>query len=417
MLLAGDVGTIPMRYVYLEDIYGEYDLPYTVPTDDYYCNLEGDWDLDGDGIFGEPPSLCDLGEDEVDWTPEPELYLGRLPADDAENMTMMVEKILSYEGHPAKGSWRNRVILAAAVFNDEIDCRSILDRQADMYLGDYECIKLYESAPLSDIQVEDTLTSENFIETFNRGALIVYCRGHGVQTALAQVDTTTYEWGNYSTVEEVYDLKNGGKLPLVMHCACLTGCINYPHGDCVGEALMKAPNGGAIIFLGSTREGFAEADFIFDYLFGPADLRPGIAFRKAKIDGLKYVMEHESLDEWHCRAFPIKGIMLGDPELQILTPSTEESATTEAGTFPSKTTSATGYMGVREEGGGAFWGATVLALLIIGTAALALTLSRRRKPHPPTKRAALGRRYCMNCGQMLGVGARFCPKCGSKVEE
>lgn len=321
ILLAGDIGTIPMRYVYLEEIYGDYIPPHQIPTDDYYCNLEGDWDLDGDGIFGEPPILCNLGKDEIDWTPEPGLYLGRLPADDVENMATMVEKILSYEQTPVEGDWRRRALLVAAVFDENTDCRFILDMQSDIYLEDYECIRLYESAPLSGDQINDTLTPENFIKAFNEGASIIYCRGHGDITCLSQWNSRYNSYEEYSTVEQIYDLTNDGKLPFVMHCTCLSGYLDYLDGDCIGEALMKAANGGAIIFLGSVRESFTEADFILDDLFGSANLRPGVAFRKAKLDGLEWTLEQGSLEDWKYRAFPIRGIMLGDPELQIIKPT------------------------------------------------------------------------------------------------
>src|SRR5207253_7865011 len=41
-------------------------------------------------------------------------------------------------------------------------------------------------------------------------------------------------------------LTNGHKLPLVVVMDCLNGYFVAPNLDCIGESLLKAPNGGAV---------------------------------------------------------------------------------------------------------------------------------------------------------------------------
>lgn len=87
-------GTIPMRYCYpFPNEHGsnkqlEEDI-YRVPTDAYYADLTGDWDSDGDGYFGE------FKEDRVNLVPE--IYIGRIPFDDAYSIETVLAKSVEYE--------------------------------------------------------------------------------------------------------------------------------------------------------------------------------------------------------------------------------------------------------------------------------------------------------------------------------
>ena len=111
VLLAGDAqdDLIPIRNVYNPDVYrvtegirsetvgGE----FYKPTDFYYADLTGIWDSDGDGNWGEAPQDNSFGFDEISWIPE--VYVGRLPANDAYELGIMVNKTLKYEKDPEIG--------------------------------------------------------------------------------------------------------------------------------------------------------------------------------------------------------------------------------------------------------------------------------------------------------------------------
>jgi len=115
VLLAGDVGFIPTRYVHNPDTAeGDPLLPYfpdgtLKPTDWYYAGLDGTWDDDGDGIYGESSEYSI--KDEMDW--EPEIAIGRLPANSYSELQAMVNKIINYEKFPADdANWYTTAIFA-----------------------------------------------------------------------------------------------------------------------------------------------------------------------------------------------------------------------------------------------------------------------------------------------------------------
>lgn len=87
-----------------------------VPTDHYYADLDGDWDLDGDGRCLEFPQ--DVGPGGVRW--DPDAIVGRLPVywDDGARLDELLESILTYETEPDP-SYRHRVLLPAAFLGFE----------------------------------------------------------------------------------------------------------------------------------------------------------------------------------------------------------------------------------------------------------------------------------------------------------
>ena len=93
-------GDVPMKYCY----------PYSgCPTDYYYADLTGNWDLDGDGRYGE--YFGDFGAGGVDrnW----DVIVGRIPYYGAiEVVDDVLAKIIDYENTAeTDASWRHNVLL------------------------------------------------------------------------------------------------------------------------------------------------------------------------------------------------------------------------------------------------------------------------------------------------------------------
>lgn len=90
LLLGGDADVVPER-----GCYGRAEVSYTdnsIPTDFYFGALDGDWNADGDSIWGEP-------EDNVDLLAE--VAVGRIPAGNAAEAQRQIDKIVAYEGWSA----------------------------------------------------------------------------------------------------------------------------------------------------------------------------------------------------------------------------------------------------------------------------------------------------------------------------
>lgn len=95
-------GDVPMKYCDPDQ--------YDAPTDSYYSDLTGRWDLDGDTLYGEHPD--DAGTGGVDFA-GPELYVCRIPnySTNLTSLDSILQKIITYENDMANESWRKSCLM------------------------------------------------------------------------------------------------------------------------------------------------------------------------------------------------------------------------------------------------------------------------------------------------------------------
>ena len=236
VLLFGDHEVVPARLVYIPD--GAYDGTdidgVDVETDLYYADLQYSWDDNGDGKWG------DLRRDRIDGIPD--IFVGRLPASTPEEAETLVDKIIGYETTTSIDlDWFRTITLAGTdPFGPEgAEGEIIKDYVEQNFVWpDFNVVKLYET--------QGTLCKETVKEKIDAGCGIFNHVGHG--------DITVWKlpgkW-RYYTVSDAKSQTNGYKLPVITTLSCLTA--RFSDADCLAEAFVLNPNGGAIAYLGSTR--------------------------------------------------------------------------------------------------------------------------------------------------------------------
>ena len=131
----GGPGDVPMKTCYV------YDPPtpqaFVVPTDYYYADLTGNWDVDGDEFFGE---WSDNGVDNdypVDGGVDlyPEVYVGRIPVYDAAYGTLddILQKIVDYET-ASDTAWRKSALLPMSFLHADSDGARLAEQMKADYL-------------------------------------------------------------------------------------------------------------------------------------------------------------------------------------------------------------------------------------------------------------------------------------------
>ncbi len=268
VLLVGDASYDPRNYLG----YGEYDLVPTKFVDTVHLTTASDdWfvDFDDDGL--------------------PEMAMGRLPVENAEEAATVVSKIIAFE---SVAGMMNEALLVADI-NDYIDFEEASADVAEELLAG--------SMGVTEILRGRSATARtDLLNLLNQGQLLVNYIGHG----------STQIWnGNLLTSTDAWSLTNSPYLPFLVSMTCLNGFFQDPYSESLAETFLKAERGGAVAVW--TSSGLTlpteQADMnleLIQLLFNGEGLTIGEAVMRAK----QAVTNVDIRRTW---------ILFGDPTLKL----------------------------------------------------------------------------------------------------
>ena len=330
VLLGGDTDVIPTRLAYTTYYGSEH-----IATDLYFSCLDGNWNADGDDLYGEgivvnPPSPGDS----VDLLPE--VYVGRAPASTLAEAQFLVNKALKYEKQPVGDYMNNLLCFAEVLFPQEWEPgqETSLDGAE---LIDYDLLPIMDTVPASHtVRLYENYTAarwrpgslletkQTVIDSLNRGYNIAVHVGHGYRNVMhvANDDLTN---------ADVMALTNGDRLINLYAINCSSTSIDFP---CITEAFMKAPNGGAATVIGSTRYDFPSygRQYQQEY-FGLLYQRNVTAVGEAQArQKLPFVVQsdYDGAQRWTQMTL----VLLGDPELHVYTVTPRTLSVSRPATMP-----------------------------------------------------------------------------------
>ncbi|MDD3643797.1 MAG: C25 family cysteine peptidase, partial [Candidatus Krumholzibacteria bacterium] len=309
VLLGGDTDVIPARFAFTTFYTGDF-----IPTDMYYACLDGNWNTDGDSLWGEAyRSLSDPG-DAADLYAE--VFIGRLPSSTVSEARVLVDKTIAYET-PGDGSYQDRVLLLGEVIfpsdytpGDDIilDGAEILQSVYDAHLAplpDATTTRLYEN--YAAYPGSGLLTTASSKDAMNAGTNHVVHAGHGYKYNMSV--------GNGSLLNyDAFSLTNGGRT----FSMYLMNCTNVAFDtDCLAEYFLLNPGGGAFAVTGSSRSAFPSAsrpymDEYYSLIYDSAVVQLGRAFTLSR-EPFTPAAFGETADRWTHFIYNY----LGDPEANM----------------------------------------------------------------------------------------------------
>jgi len=298
--LGGDETIVPIRYAYHAYADEMPDIGQLQICDLYYGDLTGNWDVDGDGIYGE------YLQDSADVFPE--IYVGRLLAGNPAQAEIVVGKILTYETNPGNGdpSYLNRSLFTCADHMRDWDGALgqhaiIAERFPTYYTMD---LVNHSENPNGSQPDPEMPEGEEFVTDLSAGwgwaTLINHGRADGFILRAANLNEwpKSYVWstGNNGDGHGHLNLLGDNPTPgIVVSVSCAMGgfdmdgpLFDWFWGPTICEKFLQMPEGGAAALIAYSRWGWVASSYkivdkFYEYTFDPA-LAPqiGVAFALAK---------------------------------------------------------------------------------------------------------------------------------------
>ncbi len=240
-----DTGDVPMKMCWPR--YDVTDYRET-PTDYYFADMTGNWDKDGDGIYGEERG--DEGTGGVDMIAE--LYVGRIPVYPGTGwqsaLNGIVQKFIRYENETSI-AWRKKALLPESFLDVNTDEANVGEAMRTNYLATagYGAYTMYEQGTCS--------TSLNSKFTSNAELMDRSVVNHWKSNAYGLLMWMGHGWSegaaccNGSIFTSAHATEMGNANPSIVYMgSCTCGYPESPNN----VAYMTLKN-GAIASLGATR--------------------------------------------------------------------------------------------------------------------------------------------------------------------
>lgn len=302
VLLGGDTDVVPTRNAH--DFFYE----QGIPCDLYYADLDGTWDDDDDGLYGE------IGEDDVDMYAD--VFVGRAPVRTQEEAATFVRKVLEYEGansEVAYGYQLDMLFLGEILWDSPdpyTDGGVALDMIDDAYVPDrFDAItKLYER--------DGSLDLTSCLTELEKGYGIVMHEGHSGAGALSV--------GPDNLASSVLDaLENGDRAGVWYSVGCWSAAIDR---DAFGEHWLANPGGGGVAYIGNTRYGWGCPGYpgqcvsdLYSQRFFDALLTRGLSHAGLVHAAAKHHFVGAARSDEYMRYAMYELTLLGDPEMPVWT--------------------------------------------------------------------------------------------------
>lgn len=254
LVLGGDTEVIPTRYV-RSTFYPSNGFT-DIPTDHYFGGLDGNWNADGDELFGEPfRSSVDPG-DFIDFGPE--VAVGRVPVTTAFEANAFVDKVIAYE-IPATTDWQQNFMMASEVlfplgwkppdvvqYDGAVPAEELIQDYLQVCSDpDWGLTRYYERPEVYPGTLPASIA--NVVDGLNSGQHGVFHHiGHGFYFSMS------VGAGSLSPAE-VDGLTNAPNYFLLYSLNCSSSAFDF---NCLNERFVRNPNGGAVASIGSSRSAF-----------------------------------------------------------------------------------------------------------------------------------------------------------------
>ncbi len=244
VMLAGDADLLPYRGMYCSVQSSSVYEDDNIPADVYFSALDGNWNDDGDNLWGEP------NEDDI-----PDIAVGRLPFSNATELSYMINKIIQYTTNPVTSTSElsNPLLAGEHLWSDPQTWGA---DYLDLLIG-YQNENGYATNGINTnyttmYEREGTWdgSGDAIMAAMNSGYSFVHHVGHANSDFMMGLYTDDVTNSNFSQLNGV-----NHNYALIYSHGCICGAFD---GDCVSERFVKIQNGAVGVFTNSRYGWFNE---------------------------------------------------------------------------------------------------------------------------------------------------------------
>jgi hypothetical protein len=275
-LLAGDLPSFPIRYGWAFNNVPDTDYYNVIPTDLYFADFDGNWNVDGDAYYGEF-GYGMQADDAPDFFAD--VFVGRLMCSSIQDISNWVAKMLIYEKNPGQGnpSYLTRSFMTES---DQAQEKTIAENVAS-HLSMYEHLILKELPNYNSVNpvfpkgsdIIRLLKTDRYglVSWFNHGgtgngesgiSTMTSGKNHYPQWKLQAQEDHPYSQAEQDTVNGLDNLTNNNEPFVVYAISCnvtpfdKTSSFNNSGARNCGESVTVNNLAGGIAFLGNCRYGY-----------------------------------------------------------------------------------------------------------------------------------------------------------------
>lgn len=294
VLLGGDVGIVPCRFVFVINYQFAGGIGDIRPSDLYFSDLDGTWNRNGNNIWGELADSLDL---------YPDVSVGRASVEDIDEAWGFVNKVIAYETADITDHLDDALMMAGT-YDPETDGAVQADWIVDNCIPPFFTVtKQYQSM--------GTYGLEQAISALEQGTSVLCIISHGATFMVGPMDN-----------EDVDGIDSNGRF---YGMASTTGCwTNAFDGDAISEHLITNPVGGGVSYIGNTSFGwgspgnplFGYSDRMNRELFSVAFEDPTLSLGEIVSEAKEsYIPFSHQQNVYRCVVFILN--LLGDPSMVI----------------------------------------------------------------------------------------------------
>ena len=237
VLLGGDDQFIPHRGFYCHVISGSGYDDGDIPADLYYSGMDGNYDLNGNQIYGEVADSVDL---------LPDVAVARMPVIDTAELHHMIHKSVSYQINPVLGEMPNPLLVGEYLYDNPLTFgKDYMNLLIDDHSDNGYFTHGIPSSSNTITTLYDTLISlpgniwswdpGTLLNDINQGHSFIHHLGHASTDYVMRLFTDQITNTNFSQVDGI---THNYQLLYTQGC----DCGGFDQADCIGAKMVTINN-------------------------------------------------------------------------------------------------------------------------------------------------------------------------------